>query len=62
SAASAVAVLAAVLGPRPDAPTGRLTFRPLQPQPVGPVLLDGLRFAGRSVTVRLSVDGRIETS
>ncbi|HET6209094.1 MAG TPA: glycogen debranching N-terminal domain-containing protein [Jatrophihabitans sp.] len=60
SAASALAVLSAVLGPRPDAPAGRLAFRPLAGQPVGPVRVSGLRFAGRPLTVQLTADGRVE--
>lgn len=60
SAASAVAMLAAVLGPRPDAPAGRLTFQPLDPQPVGSVSLAGLRFADRTITARLAADGTVE--
>lgn len=61
SAASAVAIVTALLGPRPDAPAGQLTFRPLTPQPVGPLSLAGLRFAGLPLTARLSADGRVET-
>ncbi|HTZ42941.1 MAG TPA: glycogen debranching N-terminal domain-containing protein [Jatrophihabitans sp.] len=63
SAASSVAVFAALLGPRPDAPAGVLDFRPL-PGPAGLSELDvtGLRFAGEPVRVRRDRAGTIEAS
>jgi glycogen debranching enzyme len=62
SAASSIAIAAAVLGPRPDATTGSLEFRPLLPSPVGQLSISGLRFAGRLLSVRLSADGTISSS
>ncbi len=56
AAASAVAILSAVLGPRPDAPNGTLEFRPLLPSPVGPVSAR-LRLAGVPIGVELAADG-----
>jgi glycogen debranching enzyme len=57
SAASAVAVLTAILGPRPDAPSGRLEFVPLAPRPVGSLQVTGLRFGGAPLEVRLDAGG-----
>lgn len=62
SAASSIAIAAAVLGPRPDAPAGSLEFRPLLPSPVGELSVSGLRFAGRPLSVRLSGDGTLSSS
>ncbi|MDQ2837515.1 MAG: amylo-alpha-1,6-glucosidase [Actinomycetota bacterium] len=59
AAAASVAILSAVLGPRPDAPAGRLDFAPLRPSPVGELSVRGLRFAGRPMDVTLSVDGAV---
>jgi glycogen debranching enzyme len=61
AAASVLAVLSAVLGPEPDAPAGRLGFRPLTPLPLGPLRVRGLRFAGRPVTLELAADGSVRT-
>ena len=66
SAASAVAIVSALLGPRPDAPAGTLEFRPLlgpdgRP-PLGELSVTGLRFAGRPLSVRLAADGSVTSS
>jgi glycogen debranching enzyme len=58
AAASAMAMLSAVLGPRPDAANGALEFQPLRPSPVGTVSAD-LRFAGEAVSVELAADGSV---
>ena len=68
SAASAIAIVTALLGPRPDATAGTLEFRPLLPAldsepnagslPPGELAVTGLRFAGRPLAVRVSADGR----
>jgi len=55
SAASSVAVLAALLGPRPDAPSGSLDWQPL-PWP-GELIVTGLRFTGRSLRVHAGPSG-----
>lgn len=58
AAASAVALVSAVLGLRADVPRGRLTLRPMRPSPFGPVRVSGLRWAGVPFTVALDGDGR----
>ncbi|MEO6502400.1 MAG: glycogen debranching N-terminal domain-containing protein [Jatrophihabitantaceae bacterium] len=62
SAASSIAILSALLGPRPDATTGSLEFRPLRPGLAGELAVTGLRFAGRPLAVRLSADGSVTSS
>lgn len=57
SAASAVALLGAVLGLEPDAPSGVLTVSPATPSPVGALDVTGLRFAGSPLDVRVTGDG-----
>lgn len=59
SAAAAMTVLTAVLGVRPDVPNGTVSFAPLNPSPVGPVTVDGLRVAGAALDVRLGADGSV---
>ncbi|HST48975.1 glycogen debranching N-terminal domain-containing protein [Jatrophihabitans sp.] len=66
SAASAMAIVSALLGPRPDAPAGSLEFRPLlgpagRP-PLGELSVTGLRFAGRPLSVRLAADGSVTST
>ncbi|MFF1375239.1 glycogen debranching N-terminal domain-containing protein [Streptomyces sp. NPDC058308] len=58
SAASGVAVLAALLGLRPDAARRRLALRPLHPALLGPLTVSGLRLAGADLSVRVGGDGR----
>ncbi|MBC3761798.1 amylo-alpha-1,6-glucosidase [Quadrisphaera sp. RL12-1S] len=55
SAASAVAVLAAVLGVRPDVPGGHLAVAPVPGSPFGALQVAGLRVAGSPL--RVAVDG-----
>ena len=65
SAASAVAIVTALLGPRPDAPAGSLEFRPLHLEgrpPLGELAVTGLRFAGRPLAVRLAAEATVTTS
>lgn len=66
AAASSIAILSALLGPRPDAPAGSLEFRPLGAGlgvlPVGELAVTGLRFAGRPLAVRLTPDGSVTSS
>jgi len=60
SAASALVVLAAVLGLAPDVPAGRVVLRPLRPSPVGELTVRGLRVAGQPLDLRLTEAGEIE--
>jgi glycogen debranching enzyme len=67
SAASAMAIVTALLGPRPDAPAGSLEFRPLLSgpagrPPLGELTVTGLRFAGRPLSVHLAADGSVTSS
>ncbi len=66
SAAAAMAIVSALLGPRPDAPAGSLAFRPLLGPDGRPVLgelsVTGLRFAGRPLSVRVAADGTVTSS
>jgi glycogen debranching enzyme len=62
SAAAAVSVLGAALGLRPDVPGGTLDVAPPVPAPLGAVSVDGLRLAGRPLSVRVAADGRVEAS
>ncbi|WP_330460254.1 glycogen debranching protein [Streptomyces sp. NBC_00820] len=54
AAASAVLVLGAVAGIRPDVPTGTVTLRPLRSAPLGELGLTGLRVAGAPFAVRVT--------
>lgn len=58
SAATAVAAVAAVTGLRPDVPGGSITLAPMSPSPVGALRVQGLRVAGRPVSVSIGADGR----
>ena len=62
SAASGVAVLTAILGLYPDAPTGRLPIRPLRPSPVGELTVTGLQLAGERLDVAIAADGSLLSS
>jgi hypothetical protein len=55
-------VLGAALGLRPDVPGGTLDVAPPVPAPLGAVSVDGLRLAGRPLSVRVAADGRVEAS
>ncbi|MEU1403782.1 glycogen debranching N-terminal domain-containing protein [Streptomyces sp. NPDC005728] len=54
AAASAVLVLTALAGIRPDAPARTVTLRPMQSAPLGGISLTGLRVAGAPFAVRVS--------
>jgi glycogen debranching enzyme len=59
AAASAVVVLDAVLGVRPDVPAGSSAIAPMSPSPVGAVSCAGLRLGGGALTVTTDRDGRL---
>ena len=59
SAASAVALLTAVLGLTPDAEAGTVRLRPLRPSPVGALRVSGLRVAGQDITVAVDAAGAV---
>jgi len=59
SAASAIAVLTAALGLRPDVPAGVVRCRPLRPWTFGPVRVEGLRIAGRRIDVEVDERGEL---
>ncbi|SOD82384.1 glycogen debranching N-terminal domain-containing protein [Streptomyces sp. Ag109_G2-15] len=54
AAASAVLVLTALAGIRPDAPARTVTLRPVQSAPLGEIGLTGFRVAGAPFAVRVS--------
>jgi len=54
AAASAVGLVAALAGVRPDVPGGRVAVRPMSTAPLGELELTGLRVAGRPFAVRIS--------
>lgn len=59
SAASAAAVVTAVLGLRADVPGGRVTLDPIRPSPFGRLSVSGLRIAGESCEIHLGPDGDV---
>ena len=59
SAASAVALVTAVLGLKPDVPGGSVSLRPMSPSPVGRLEVRGLRVAGRDVGATVSGSGDV---
>jgi len=59
AATAVVAVLTALLGLQPDVPAGTLGIHPVQPAPVGAIRAEGLRVAGRPLTVATDVAGRL---
>lgn len=59
SAASAVALVTAVLGLRPDVPGGRLVIAPMRPSPVGAIELTGLRLADGELAVAVDAGGSL---
>ena len=59
SAASAVVLLATVVGIRPDVPGGRLDVRPLSPSPVGALTVTGLRVAGFPLDLEIDASGAV---
>ena len=60
SAAASVAVLAATLGLRPDAPSATLGVSPVTT--VGAVAVSGLRFGGADVSITVNADGEVTAS
>ncbi|MFE7777579.1 glycogen debranching N-terminal domain-containing protein [Streptomyces sp. NPDC057445] len=62
SAASGVAILAALLGLRPDAAGKVLRVRPVPPALLGPLAVEGLRLGDARPTVRVGSTGRAEVS
>ena len=60
SAASAVALLSAILGLHADLPNGGLTLHPLRPSPVGELTVRGLCIGGEPLDVHLSATGEAQ--
>ena len=58
SAASALAVVQALLGLEADVPAGRLRLRPVRPSLVGRLRVEGLSVGGHRLDVLLTEDGR----
>ncbi|WEO94840.1 glycogen debranching N-terminal domain-containing protein [Streptomyces sp. FXJ1.172] len=54
AAASAIMVLTALAGIRPDTPARTVTLRPVRSAPLGELVLTGLRLAGAPFAVRIS--------
>ncbi|GHE06792.1 glycogen debranching N-terminal domain-containing protein [Streptomyces alanosinicus] len=54
AAASAITMLTALAGIRPDTPAGTVTLCPLRSAPIGEIGLTGLRVAGAPFSVRVS--------
>ncbi|MFF7753055.1 glycogen debranching N-terminal domain-containing protein [Streptomyces sp. NPDC007971] len=54
AAASAILVLSALAGIRPDAPARTVTLRPVRSAPLGEITLTGLRVVGAPFAVRVS--------
>lgn len=59
SAASAGAIVSAVLGLDIDVPAGRVSVRPMRPSPFGGVRVDGLRFGPQSFSVSVTALGEV---
>ena len=57
SAASAVVVLSAATGLRPDVPAGRVDLAPVSPWPFGQTVVDGLHAGGDPLRIDLDRDG-----
>jgi glycogen debranching enzyme len=53
AAAAGVLLLTALIGIRPDAPTGTVTLSPVRSAPLGEIVLTGLRLAGAPFSVRV---------
>lgn len=60
SAASAIVILTALLGLRPDVPNATLRLAPMHPPPVGELAVSGLRVGGEPIEVRLAADGDVD--
>ncbi|WP_024288098.1 glycogen debranching N-terminal domain-containing protein [Cellulomonas sp. KRMCY2] len=61
SAASAVVLLSAVLGIRPDVPGGTISLVPMTPSPVGALRVTGLQVAGRRLDVEIDRTGAVRS-
>ncbi len=59
SAAASVALVQALLGLRPDVPSGRLQLSPIRPSPVGRLRVEGLRIGSAEVTVEIDRYGDV---
>jgi glycogen debranching enzyme len=62
SAASAVVLLASIVGLSVDVPAGTLWVRPLAPSPVGAVRIRGLRIAGHDLDIEVGADGGVRSA
>ncbi|MFF7131693.1 glycogen debranching N-terminal domain-containing protein [Streptomyces sp. NPDC008196] len=62
SAASGVALLAALLGLRPDASERTLRIRPMPADLIGPLSVQGLRLAGEPLRIRTARSGEVEVT
>lgn len=62
SAASAVALLTAVLGLEADVPGGTLSFAPRAGEGIGPLRLTGLRVAGAPLDITLDATGQVRVT
>ncbi|MFD8725300.1 glycogen debranching N-terminal domain-containing protein [Streptomyces sp. NPDC059629] len=59
SAASAIALMTALIGLDPNVPASRLHLRPTGPLPVGALTVAGLSVAGERLDITLASDGQI---
>ncbi|GAB4078570.1 hypothetical protein [Nostocoides australiense] len=62
AAASAVALITAVLGLVVDVPGRRIALSPMRPAPSGPVTVTGLRFGATRFTVEIDAAGKVGVS
>ncbi|HRW01267.1 MAG TPA: amylo-alpha-1,6-glucosidase [Tetrasphaera sp.] len=62
AAASAVALVSAVLGLVVDVPGRRIALSPMRPAPFGPVTVTGLRFGATRFTVEVDATGNVGVS
>ena len=62
AATSAVALLRALVGVRPDVPSGRVVVDPLRPVVAGALEVRGLRVGGRELDLAVDAEGRVEVS
>jgi len=58
AAAVGPAIVTALLGLRPDAPSGQIALDPIAPSPVGAFQVRGLRIANATLDVDVDADGR----
>lgn len=62
SAAAAGALVTGLLGLQVDVPAGRVRLRPLPGLPCGPLVVDGLSYAGRPFSVQVRGDGTVQVT